>query len=341
MKLALLGAGAWGTALAISLSRDHQVTLWTRDSAQAEKIRDSRTNARYLPGYAIPANVTCESDLAASIATADIIIAVVPTSSLRDVTKQITRAGCRAPLVLACKGFEAGSGKLPYEVCSETLSPDAAIGVLSGPSFAQEVAKGLPAALTLAAFNGEFAGHAARELNSPRLRVYSGTDVIGVALGGALKNVMAIAAGISDGMGLGFNARAALITRGLAEISRLGQHLGGRTETFMGLTGLGDLVLTTTGDLSRNRQVGLQLAQGEKLSSILERLGHIAEGVYSAREAAARATALKVDMPITQAVCDVLEERASAREALERLLSREPKPEGSTGQGTSTGAGPG
>ena len=331
MKLVLLGAGAWGTALAIALARAHQVTLWARDADLAQQIRDTRVNAPYLPGYALPTNVHCNSDLNASIVEADIIIAVVPTSSLRDVSKQITRADCRAPLVLACKGFEAGTGKLPYEVCSETLSPDATIAVLSGPSFAQEVAKGLPAALTLAAFNGDFASLAARELNSPRLRVYSGTDVIGVALGGALKNVMAIAAGISDGMGLGFNARAALITRGLAEISRLGQQLGGQAETFMGLTGLGDLVLTATGDLSRNRQVGLQLAQGEALGKILQRLGHVAEGVYTAREAAARATALKVDMPITQAVCDVLEEKTSAREALERLLSREPKPEANFG----------
>ena len=338
MKLALLGAGAWGTALAISLARAHEVSLWARDEALAQQLRATRVNARYLPGYPLPANVLCDSDLAGSIATADIIIAIVPTSSLRDVTKQIARAGCRAPLVLACKGFEAGSGKLPYEVCSETLSPDAMVGVLSGPSFAQEVAKGLPAALTLAAFNGDFASHAARELNGPRLRVYSGTDVIGVALGGALKNVMAIAAGISDGMGLGFNARAALITRGLAEISRLGQQLGGQAETFMGLTGLGDLVLTATGDLSRNRQVGLQLAQGETLTNILQRLGHVAEGVYTAREAAARATALKVEMPITQAVCDVLEEKTSARAALERLLSREPKPEASIGAGSGLGS---
>ena len=331
MKLALLGAGAWGTALAISLARAHEVILWTRDAALAETLRSTRNNARYLPGYSLPANVNIDDSLPRVIADAEVIIAIVPTASLREVTKLITREKNSAPIVLASKGFETGTGKLPYEVCAETLSPDAMVGVLSGPSFAQEVAKGLPAALTLAAFNVDFASETARQLNGPRLRVYSSNDVIGVALGGGLKNVMAIASGISDGMGLGANARAALVTRGLAEMARLGQKLGGQTETFMGLTGLGDLVLTATGDLSRNRQVGLQLAQGESLEKILQRLGHVAEGVYSAREAAARATALKVDMPITQAVCDVIDGKTSARDALERLLSREPKPEANTG----------
>ena len=335
MKLAILGAGAWGTALAISLARAHDVTLWARNTTLAESLRATRNNARYLPGYALPAKIKIDELLTRAIAGAEVVISIVPTASLREVTKLITRENNFAPLIIASKGFETGTGKLPYEVCAETLSPDAMIGVLSGPSFAQEVATGLPAALTLAAFNGEFASETARKLNGPRLRVYSSTDVIGVALGGGLKNVMAIASGISDGMGLGANARAALITRGLAETARLGQKLGGQTETFMGLTGLGDLVLTATGDLSRNRQVGLQLAQGESLEKILQRLGHVAEGVYSAREAAARATALKVDMPITQAVCDVIDGRASPREALERLLSREPKPE------TNIGAAPG
>jgi glycerol-3-phosphate dehydrogenase (NAD(P)+) len=331
MKLALLGAGAWGTALAIVLARAHDVVLWTRNAEFVKNLRDTRMNARYLPGYPLPSEIRIEDSLSRAIAAVDVIIAVVPTASLREVTKQITRENSAVPIVIASKGFETGTGKLPYEVCAETLSPDSMIGVLSGPSFAQEVAKGLPAALTLAAFNENFAIDTARELNSSRLRVYSSTDVIGVALGGGLKNVMAIAAGISDGMGLGANARAALITRGLAEMARLGQKLGGQAETFMGLTGLGDLVLTATGDLSRNRQVGLQLAQGESLQAILQRLGHVAEGVYSAREAAARAIALKVDMPITQAVCDVIDGKLSPREALERLLSREPKPEANTG----------
>ena len=327
MRLALLGAGAWGTALAIALARAHDVVLWARNSELAETLRTTRSNARYLPGYALPKNVRVDDSLAKVIADAEVIISIVPTASLREVTRLITLEKNSAPIVIASKGFETGTGKLPYEVCAETLSPDAMVGVLSGPSFAQEVAKGLPAALTLAAFNVDFASETARQLNGPRLRVYSSNDVIGVALGGGLKNVMAIASGISDGMGLGANARAALITRGLAEMARLGQKLGGRAETFMGLTGLGDLVLTATGDLSRNRQVGLQLAQGDSLEKILQRLGHVAEGVYSAREAAARAIALKVDMPITQAVCDVIDGKVSARDVLERLLSREPKPE--------------
>ena len=327
MKLALLGAGAWGTALAISLARAHEITLWARSTTLVESLRKTRNNARYLPGYTLPENIQFDDSLPRTIAGADVIISIVPTASLREITKLITRENNAAPLIVASKGFETGSGKLPYEVCAETLSPDATIGVLSGPSFAQEVAKGLPAALTLAAFNENFASETARQLNGPRLRVYSSGDVIGVALGGGLKNIMAIASGISDGMGLGANARAALITRGIAEMARLGQKLGGQMETFMGLTGLGDLVLTATGDLSRNRQVGLQLAQGESLQTILQRLGHVAEGVYSAREAAARAAALNVDMPITQAVCNVIDGKASPRQALERLLSREPKPE--------------
>ena len=327
MRLALLGAGAWGTALAIALARAHDVVLWARNSELAETLRTTRSNARYLPGYALPKNVRVDDSLAKVIADAEVIISIVPTASLREVTRLITLEKNSAPIVIASKGFETGTGKLPYEVCAETLSPDAMVGVLSGPSFAQEVAKGLPAALTLAAVNVDFASETARQLNGPRLRVYSSNDVIGVALGGGLKNVMAIASGISDGMGLGANARAALVTRGLAEMARLGQKLGARAETFMGLTGLGDLVLTATGDLSRNRQVGLQLAQGDSLEKILQRLGHVAEGVYSAREAAARAIALKVDMPITQAVCDVIDGKVSARDVLERLLSREPKPE--------------
>ena len=338
MRLALLGAGAWGTALSISLARAHDVVLWARDSALAETLRTTRNNPRYLPGYALPANVKIDDSLPHAIAAAEVIISIVPTASLRDVAKLITREKNTAPLIIASKGFETGTGKLPYEVCAETLSPDAIVGVISGPSFAQEVAKGLPAALTLAAVNQDFASETARKLSGPRLRVYSSTDVIGVALGGGLKNVMAIASGISDGMGLGGNARAALVTRGLAEMARLGQKLGGHVETFMGLTGLGDLVLTATGDLSRNRQVGLQLAQGESLERILQRLGHVAEGVYSAREAAARATALNVDMPITQAVCDVINGKTSPRDVLERLLSREPKPEANDPRSPGIGA---
>ena len=187
MKLALLGAGAWGTALAISLARAHDVTLWARNSVLAETLRNTRNNARYLTGYALPKNVEVEDSLTKTIAKAEVIISIVPTAALREVTKLITREKNSAPIIIASKGFETGTGKLPYEVCAETLSPDAMIGVLSGPSFAQEVAKGLPAALTLAAFNETFATETARELNGPRLRVYSSNDVIGVALGGGLK----------------------------------------------------------------------------------------------------------------------------------------------------------
>jgi glycerol-3-phosphate dehydrogenase (NAD(P)+) len=327
MKLAILGAGAWGTALACSFSAAHGVRLWARDRGQARQIAATRLNQRYLPGYSIPDSVIVEPDLPKALDGADLALAVTPTAGLRDVLQQIALLRRNLPVVWACKGFEAGTGKLPHEVRDEMLPPNAAGGVLSGPSFAQEVAASKPAALTLAANDSAFAQATAEALHSAKLRVYSSADIIGVELGGALKNVMAIAAGISDGMGLGNNARAALITRGLAEITRLGLRMGGRAETFMGLTGLGDLVLTCTGDLSRNRQVGMQLALGEPLDAILQRLGHVAEGVSSAHEVARRAQALQVDMPITQAVCKILHEALPPALALQELMNREPKPE--------------
>ena len=230
-------------------------------------------------------------------------------------------------MVWACKGFEAGSSKLPHQVAAETLRGATPRGVLSGPSFAREVALGLPTAVALASTDGSFAHDAALALHSGRLRVYDSVDVIGVELGGAVKNVLAIAAGISDGMGFGHNARAALITRGLAEIARLGLTLGGRMETFMGLTGMGDLILTCTGDLSRNRQVGLRLASGTSLNDILTGLGHVAEGVNTAREVVQLARLHKVDMPIACAVYQVLFEGVSPKTAVEDLLNREPKAE--------------
>ena len=226
-----------------------------------------------------------------------------------------------------CKGFESGSAKLPHQVASEELPAGTARGVLSGPSFAQEVARGVPAAVTLAASEEDFAAHIARELHSPRLRIYSSADLIGVEIGGAVKNVIAIAAGISDGLGFGESARAALVTRGLAEVTRLGLRLGGRAETFMGLSGVGDLILTCTGNLSRNRQVGLRLATGRALADILRELGHVAEGVHSSREVLKIANSVGADMPIVEAVCGVLFEELKPQDAVTQLLSRDPKPE--------------
>lgn len=327
MKIAVLGAGAWGTALAISLAARHEVHLWTRNPAQCAEMSEERVNRRYLPGFPFPDALQIDLEVAQALDQADLALVVVPTAGFRQVVRQMAELGAKMPLVWACKGFEAGTAKLPHQVVAEELGGKTPCGVLSGPSFAQEVAKGLPTALTLASHDEPFAHAMALKLHSPRLRVYSSPDVVGVEVGGAVKNVMAIAAGISDGMGYGYNARAALITRGLAEIGRLGVAMGGRPETFMGLTGAGDLILTCTGDLSRNRTVGLRLARGEKLEAILGDLGHIAEGVNSAAEVVRLAQNMDVEMPITRAVCQVLFEGLPPGKAVDALLNREPRAE--------------
>ncbi|MHB0984145.1 MAG: NAD(P)H-dependent glycerol-3-phosphate dehydrogenase [Sulfuricella sp.] len=327
MKIAVLGAGAWGTALAISLAAQHDVRLWTRNPAQLAEMSKDRSNRRYLPGFGFPETLRIALMLEDALDHADLALIVVSTAGLRQVARQMAGLGANVPLLWACKGFEAGTARLPHQVVAEELGGKLRCGVLSGPSFAQEVAKGLPTALTLASNDESFAHATALQLHSPRLRVYSSTDVVGVEIGAAVKNVMAIAAGISDGMGYGYNARAALITRGLAEISRLGAAMGGRPETFMGLAGAGDLILTCTGDLSRNRTVGLRLARGQKLATILAELGHVAEGVHTAGEVLHLAESMNVDMPITRAVCQVLFEGVPPGRAVEELLNREPKAE--------------
>jgi glycerol-3-phosphate dehydrogenase (NAD(P)+) len=329
VNITILGTGAWGTALAINLAQRHVVTLWGRDAAQCKQLAEARENQRYLPSCKLPANIHIETDLATALHDCELILSVVPTNGFRVTLQLIKATGNQAPIIWACKGFEAGTSKLPHEIVAEICGAERKCGVLSGPSFALEVAQGKPAALTLASRDEAFAKQISQLLHGPRLRVYSSTDVIGVELGGALKNVMAIAAGISDGMQLGYNARAAMITRGLAEISRLGAKLGGQTETFMGLTGLGDLVLTCTGDLSRNRKVGIELAKGKSLENILHDLGHVAEGVSTAREAVRLAEKYHIDMPITQAVGLVLEGKVAPAAALDALLSRDAKAEAS------------
>ena len=327
MKIAVLGAGAWGTAISINLAPRHEVTLWVRDAAQSSAIRAGRCNQRYLPGFTLPDQLDITGDFAAAIDGCALALVAVPTGGLRETLRRLKAARCAAPVIWLCKGFEKQHAKLPHQVCVEELPAEARRGVLSGPSFAEEVARGLPTAVTLASTDGAFARETAQQLHSTSLRIYSSDDVVGVEVGGAVKNVMAIASGICDGLKLGLNARAALITRGLAEVARLGVRLGGRAETFMGLAGVGDLILTCTGDLSRNRRVGLQLAHGVPLAEILAGLGHTAEGVYSAREVARLAAQLKVEMPITRAVCRVLDEHTTAGAVVEELLQREPKPE--------------
>ncbi|HUW51175.1 MAG TPA: NAD(P)H-dependent glycerol-3-phosphate dehydrogenase [Sulfuricella sp.] len=327
MKIAVLGSGAWGTALSISLATRHEVCLWTRNPVQFAEMSEQRANRRYLPGFPFPDSLRLELKLEQALDQADLNLMVVPTAGLRLVARQLAGMGAKIPLIWACKGFEAGTAKLPHQVVAEEMGSKLQCGVLSGPSFAQEVAKGLPTALTLASADEPFAHAMALELHSQKLRIYSSNDVVGVEVGGAVKNVMAIAAGISDGMGFGYNARAALITRGLAEIGRLGTAMGGHAETFMGLASAGDLILTCTGDLSRNRTVGLRLAQGKTLDAILAELGHIAEGVHTAREVLRLAEQMNVEMPITRAVCQVLFEGIPPGKAVEALLSREPKAE--------------
>nr|WP_206198652.1 NAD(P)H-dependent glycerol-3-phosphate dehydrogenase [Zoogloea dura] len=326
MRIAVFGAGAWGTALAIAFSRNHAITLWSREASEIEALRKDGENHRYLPGIRLPEGMHFTHDLAEA-AQADLHLVVTPLAGLRDTARALRLAAPDTPLLWACKGLEAGTTKLPHQIVAEELGPDAPCGVLSGPSFAAEVAQGLPAAITLAAGNIDFASHWVQALHNNRLRLYANDDLVGAEVGGAVKNVMAIAAGVADGMGFGLNARAALITRGLAEITRLGIALGARRDTFMGLAGLGDLVLTCTGDLSRNRRVGLMLAEGKTLPDILQALGHVAEGVSTAREVAALSTRLGVDMPITLAVAGVLAGTLSARDAVEQLLARDPKQE--------------
>jgi len=327
-RVAVLGAGAWGTALAAVLAPRRETCLWARDPEQADAMARARCNSRYLPEVGLPETLRVEADLARAVRSADLLVAAVPVAALRELLMRLQELDATpAALVWLCKGFEPRSGLLPHAVVAEVRGKEASCGVLSGPSFALEVARGLPCALTLASRSNAFARRASDLLHGGRLRVYTGADLVGVEIGGALKNVMAIAVGICDGMGLGQNARAALMTRGLAEMTRLGVALGASAGTFMGLSGAGDLFLTATGDLSRNRRVGLELARGRALPEILSQLGHVAEGVQAAREALRIAVAQGVELPVSEAVVAVLDEGVAPAEAVERLLSRDARSE--------------
>ncbi|HNV87743.1 MAG TPA: NAD(P)H-dependent glycerol-3-phosphate dehydrogenase [Methylotenera sp.] len=326
-KVAVLGAGAWGTALAMQISAQHQVSLWARNAGHVSGMRKARANPLYLGDFRFNDNLQVEDDLGAAIQDANLILSVVPTAGFRNILKEIKKLKSTLPVIWAHKGLEPQSAKLPHEVALEELGNNQHWGALSGPSFAAELVRGLPTAVTLAANDANFALEAANLIHGNNLRVYNSTDVIGVSVGGALKNVMAIAAGISDGMGFGNNARAAMITRGLAEITRFGVALGAKSETFMGLAGVGDLILTCTGQYSRNREVGLQLASGKDLADILQGLGHVAEGVNTAREVMRRAESIGVEMPITREVNLALTHGKSAKQAVTDLLGREQKSE--------------
>ena len=332
MNIAVLGAGAWGTALAGHLAQAHQTLLWARDGALVDTLRKTHENARYLAGVALPKSLQYETDLAAALdhasGEADLVVLATPVAGLRGMLCTLRDMG-RVPahFVWLCKGFEAESQLMPHQVVAAVLPGHASNGVLSGPSFAREVGEGLPVALTVASASAGCRERTLAAFHHRAMRIYTGDDVVGVEVGGAVKNVLAIATGIADGLGLGLNARAALITRGLAEMTRLGVTLGGRAETFTGLTGLGDLILTATGDLSRNRTVGKQLASGRTLDDILGALGHVAEGVRCAQAVLALARAHGIDMPITQAVCAVLFDGVAPRDAVSALLRRDAKAE--------------
>jgi len=333
VKLLVVGAGAWGTALAVQACQRHEVTLWARDAALIQSMQQQGENQRYLPGRAMPSTLhLSHAPFNEALLHVELTVLAVPMASLRSVLQALAPLQKQQPLAWLCKGFEAAQpssqavGLLAHEVQAE-VAPGMRAGVLSGPSFAQEVAGGLPAALVAASAHASVREALVQAFHGDNLRIYANEDVAGVEVGGAVKNVMAIATGLCDGMQLGMNARAALITRGLAEMTRLGVAMGARADTFMGLSGLGDLVLTATGDLSRNRQVGMALAQGQSLQHILQSLGHVAEGVYSAQTVVARAAQLGVDMPIAQAVVAVLQGQSSAQQAVATLMGRGAKGE--------------
>jgi len=331
MHISVIGAGAWGTAMAMAASRHpdgHQVDLHVRDKAQAMAMQQSRENSRYLPGVRLPDAVRISFEPWSSADgrsnAARLVVVATPMAGLRSVLTSL--AGANAPVAWLCKGFESDTGLMPHEVQAQ-VAPKLHAGALSGPSFALEVARQQPTALVAASPHADVRDAMVNAFHGPSLRVYANHDMVGVEVGGAVKNVLAIATGLCDGLNLGLNARAALITRGLAEMTRLGAALGAQSDTFMGLSGLGDLVLTATGDLSRNRKVGLLLAQGQTLAQAVASLGHVAEGVYSARTVMQRAQLLGVDMPITAAVVALLDGACSAQQAVQALMGRDPKGE--------------
>ena len=336
MKILILGAGAWGSALAVSACahpQGHKVTLWARDSAQAAAMQTQRENQRYLPGVVLPNRLdilnSSWAELLPLCAAQDLVVVATPMAGLRFALAQLHHL--QVPVVWLCKGFETPQadnalGLMGHEV-QAWVAPTLHAGVLSGPSFAQEVAKGQPTALVAASADDTVRQALVSAFHSQSLRVYVSDDVVGVEVGGAVKNVLAIATGLCDGLQLGLNARAALITRGLAEMTRLGLALGAKPETFMGLSGLGDLVLTATGDLSRNRRIGLALAQGHTLEQAVQALGHVAEGVYSARTVVQRAKGLGVDMPIAQSVVALLDGKLQPAQAVAALMGRGPTQE--------------
>ena len=329
MKITVIGAGAWGTALALHFAlHNHQVAIWARNAEQLAAMQADRENKRYLPGFKRPDTLTADTDLAAALEGSEMVMVVTSVAGLRESVELLKQHGAgHLPVVTACKGVELDTGLLTFQVVQEVLPDNDKIGVLSGPSFAQELAKQLPCAVVLASENEQWLNQMVQELNTPVMRLYANTDVIGVAVGGAVKNVMAIATGLADGLECGLNARAALVTRGLAEITRLAVAMGAQPKTMMGLAGVGDLILTCTGALSRNRKVGLGLAEGKELHQVLREIGHVAEGVPTIDEVFDAACRYQIDMPITQILYQLVRKELPVEEVMGRLMMREAKSE--------------
>ncbi|MGH8198197.1 MAG: NAD(P)H-dependent glycerol-3-phosphate dehydrogenase [Steroidobacteraceae bacterium] len=327
--IVVLGAGSWGTALAIQFARGGNPTvLWGRAEDDPAELARARRNERYLPGAEFPAALAIEPDLQRAVASGDDLVLVVPSSVLRIVLRQIKpMLGPRARVAWASKGFELETGKLPHQVAGEVLGPKMPIAVLSGPTFAREVGMGLPTAIAVASPDDAFALSLAERISSGGFRAYTQPDIVGVEIGGAVKNVLAIATGVSDGLGYGSNTRVFLITRGLAEMVRLGVALGARRETLMGLAGLGDLVLTCTDDQSRNRRFGRALAAGRPVDEAIAEIGQVVEGYHAAKAVHDVAQKHGIDMPICRHVYEVLHERIPLKQVVESMLQREVTPE--------------
>lgn len=329
LRVAVLGAGSWGTALAALIARHgHSAVLWGRDAKIAQSIAEAHENPRYLPGIALPESLDATTDLATALRGADLVLVVVPSHAFAETLHALApHRPAGAGVAWATKGFEPGSGRFLHEVAGEVLGPDVPLAVVTGPSFAKEVAQGLPTALTVHSDAAEFAQQVAAALHGAAFRAYTGEDMVGAELGGAMKNVLAVATGVADGMQLGLNARAGLITRGLNEMLRLNHAIGGKAETLMGLAGLGDLVLTCTGDLSRNRRLGLALGRGQSIEDAVREIGQVVESVQTADEVMRQAERHGIELPISSAVRDVLHGRLTPADGLRQLLARQQKPE--------------
>lgn len=324
MKITVIGAGSWGTALALHFSQHgNRVSLWTRNADQVRQMKEERENKHGLPGFPFPKTLEVCADLADALKDSGLVLIVTSVAGLRSSAELLKQYNAgHLPILAACKGFEQDTGLLTFQVLKEVLPDNKKIGVLSGPSFAQELAKQLPCAVVLASENQEWIEELVPQLNTTVMRLYGSTDVIGVAVGGAVKNVMAIATGLSDGLEYGLNARAALVTRGLAEITRLASAMGAQPKTMMGLAGIGDLILTCTGALSRNRRVGLGLAEGKELHQVLVEIGHVSEGVSTIEEVFNTACKYQIDMPITQTLLQLIRKEMTPQQVVERLMER-------------------